>query len=79
MYMASFYWSTITLTTIAGSNQPVNDIEFIVMSINYLIGILIFATIVGNVGSMISNMNASRSEFQRRMDGVKQYMEFRKV
>ena len=28
---------------------------------------------------MISNMNVTRVEFQNRMDGVKQYMAFRKV
>lgn len=28
---------------------------------------------------MISNINVSRVEFQNRMDGVKQYMAFRKV
>lgn len=33
----------------------------------------------GNIGSMISNMNVARVEFQNRMDGVKQYMAFRKV
>lgn len=31
------------------------------------------------LGSMISNMNVARVEFQNRMDGVKQYMAFRKV
>lgn len=40
---------------------------------------LIFATIVGNVGSLISNMSAARTEFQNRIDSIKQYMEFRKV
>lgn len=34
---------------------------------------------LGNIGSMISNMNVARVEFQNRMDGVKQYMAFRKV
>jgi len=28
---------------------------------------------------MISNMNVARVDFQNRMDGVKQYMAFRKV
>ena len=42
-------------------------------------GVLIFATIVGNVGSMITNMNAARADFQAQMDAVKQYMEFRHV
>jgi cyclic nucleotide gated channel alpha 3 len=44
-----------------------------------LIGVLVFATIVGNIGSMITNMNAARAEFQNRMDAIKQYMVFRKV
>lgn len=41
------------------------------------IGVLIFATIVGNIGSMITNMNAARAEFQNKMDSIKQYMVFR--
>jgi len=28
---------------------------------------------------MISNMNAQRAEFQQQLDGIKRYMEFRKV
>lgn len=28
---------------------------------------------------MISNMSAARTEFQNKMDGIKQYMELRKV
>ncbi len=79
MYIYSFYWSTLTLTTIGETPRPEEDIEFAFVTVDFLIGVLIFATIVGNVGSMITNMNAARSEFQQKMDGVKQYMEFRKV
>ena len=79
MYIYSLYWSTLTLTTIGEIPQPVEDIEYLFVVVDFLIGVLIFATIVGNVGSMISNMNASRSDFQQKMDGVKRYMELRKV
>ncbi|CAG0887132.1 unnamed protein product [Darwinula stevensoni] len=78
-YIYSFYWSTLTLTTIGETPQPVKDEEFLFVIVDFLIGVLIFATIVGNVGSMISNMNAVRAEFQNRIDGIKQYMEFRHV
>ena len=79
MYIYSFYWSTLTLTTIGETPNPEGNEEIIFVTVDFLIGVLIFATIIGNVGSMITNMNKSNAEFQHKMDGVKQYMEFRKV
>lgn len=90
-YIYSFYWSTLTLTTIGEVPGPVLNIEYVFVTMDLMCGVLIFATIVGNVGrcvffflfsslySMISNMSAARTEFQNRMDGIKQYMELRKV
>ncbi|XP_049886204.1 cyclic nucleotide-gated cation channel subunit A-like isoform X2 [Pectinophora gossypiella] len=78
-YIYSFYWSTLTLTTIGETPQPEIDAEYLFVVADFLAGVLIFATIVGNIGSMISNMNVARVEFQNKMDGVKQYMAFRKV
>ena len=79
MYIYCFYWSTLTLTTIGETPTPERNEEIIYVTIDFLVGVLIFATIIGNVGSMITNMNKSNAEFQHKMDGVKQYMEFRKV
>ena len=78
-YVYSFYWSTLTLTTIGETPQPERDLEYFFVTIDFLVGVLIFATIVGNIGSMITNMNASRAEFRNKMDAIKQYMSFRKV
>ncbi|XP_043548201.1 cyclic nucleotide-gated channel cone photoreceptor subunit alpha isoform X1 [Chiloscyllium plagiosum] len=78
-YIYCLYWSTLTLTTIGETPPPVKDEEYLFVVIDFLVGVLIFATIVGNVGSMISNMNASRAEFQSKIDSIKQYMQFRKV
>ncbi|XP_077983706.1 cyclic nucleotide-gated channel alpha-3-like [Glandiceps talaboti] len=78
-YVYSLYWSTLTLTTIGETPPPEKDVEYAFVIFDFLVGVLIFATIVGNVGTMISNMNATRAEFQTRMDGIKQYMHLRKV
>uniref|UniRef100_A0A673GG38 Cyclic nucleotide gated channel subunit alpha 3b n=1 Tax=Sinocyclocheilus rhinocerous TaxID=307959 RepID=A0A673GG38_9TELE len=78
-YIYCLYWSTLTLTTIGETPPPVRDVEYLFVVSDFLIGVLIFATIVGNVGAMISNMNASRAEFQAKIDSIKQYMQFRKV
>lgn len=78
-YTYCLYWSTLTLTTIGQTPPPVRDVEYLFVVADFLIGVLIFATIVGNVGAMISNMNASRALFQAKIDSIKQYMQFRKV
>ncbi|KAK1803742.1 hypothetical protein P4O66_020761, partial [Electrophorus voltai] len=78
-YAYSMYWSTLTLTTIGETPPPEKNSEYFFVVADFLIGVLIFATIVGNVGSMITNMNAARADFQARIDAIKQYMSFRKV
>ena len=67
------------MTTIGETPQPEQDSEYLFVTIDFLLGVLIFATIVGNIGSMITNMNASRADFRNKMDAIKQYMSFRKV
>ncbi|KAM3857455.1 cyclic nucleotide-gated channel alpha-1 [Diretmus argenteus] len=78
-YAYSMYWSTLTLTTIGETPPPEENGEYFFVVTDFLVGVLIFATIVGNVGSMITNMNAARANFQARIDAIKQYMAFRKV
>uniref|UniRef100_A0A1I8EWI8 Cyclic nucleotide-binding domain-containing protein n=1 Tax=Wuchereria bancrofti TaxID=6293 RepID=A0A1I8EWI8_WUCBA len=78
-YIYSFYWSTLILTTIGEVPSPKRNIEFLFVIMDLMCGVLIFATIVGNVGSAISNMSVARTKFQNKMDGIKQYMKLRKV
>ena len=46
------------------------------VSISNIIYVII---ILGNIGSMITNMNAGKAEKRNRMAAIKQYMNFRKV
>ncbi|VDK81191.1 unnamed protein product [Litomosoides sigmodontis] len=78
-YIYSFYWSTLILTTIGEVPSPKRNIEFLFVIMDLMCGVLIFATIVGNVGSAISNMGEARTQFQNKMDGIKHYMRLRKV
>lgn len=78
-YLFSFYWSTLTLTTIGELPSPRTDWEYFFVIVDFLGGVLIFATIVGMVGGIITNMNVRRAEFQERLDNIKQYMGYRNV
>ncbi len=73
-YIYSLYWSTLTLTTIGELPQPQTNTEYMFVICDYLIGILMFATIVGNVGNIITNTQKNKAKFQTKMDNIKVYM-----
>lgn len=74
-YIKSLFWAALTLTTIGENESPETTLEYVFTGCTFLIGVLLFATIVGNMGDVISSMHAARAEFQQRMDGIKRYME----
>ncbi|MCP9265812.1 hypothetical protein DINM_021203 [Dirofilaria immitis] len=78
-YALSIYWSSLTLTTKGQQPYPMSSLEDALEVIDTLIGLLIFAVIIGSVGSIISTMNKEKSEFQDILDGIKFYMNYRKV
>ncbi|CAH8568833.1 unnamed protein product [Schistosoma intercalatum] len=73
-YLKSFYWATLTLTTIGDLSSPSSSIELTFTIVSYLIGVFIFATIVGQVGNIITTRNAHRTEFEKILDNAKSYM-----
>lgn len=78
-YLASFYWSTITLTTIGDIPRPESNVEYVVQILGYMLGVFVFATIVGQVGAVVENRNSLRLAFERHVDNAKRYMREHKV
>uniref|UniRef100_A0A158PBC6 Cyclic nucleotide-binding domain-containing protein n=1 Tax=Angiostrongylus cantonensis TaxID=6313 RepID=A0A158PBC6_ANGCA len=52
-YIYSFYWSTLILTTIGEVPGPVQNIEYLFVTLDLMCGVLIFATIVGNLEARV--------------------------
>jgi hypothetical protein len=52
-YLYAFYWSTLMLTAIGEVPAPVSNVEHVLVAFNLMIGVLLFATIVGNVGRFV--------------------------
>ncbi|KAL5255127.1 hypothetical protein ACHWQZ_G014532 [Mnemiopsis leidyi] len=78
-YTVCFYWSFLTLTTIGGSSDPETNLEYLFTGLTFFNGVFVFAAVVGNVGDVISNMNAARTEFQAKVDDIKRYMVHHRV
>nr|CAH8857729.1 unnamed protein product [Trichobilharzia regenti] len=74
IYLKSFYWATLTLTTIGDLSAPTSSIELTFTIVSYLTGVFVFATIVGQVGNIITTRNADRIEFEKILDNAKSYM-----
>ncbi|CAF4872961.1 unnamed protein product, partial [Rotaria sp. Silwood1] len=79
LYTYCFYWSTLLLSTIGDVPLPVKRVEYAFVLFDFMIGILIFATIIGSLGTMISSQSQSRQQVREKMDEIKRYMKFRSV
>lgn len=67
VYLRSLYWSTLTLTTIGDLPQPVTKAEYIFVTIEFIAGLLLFATILGHVANIVTNISMARKDFQGRI------------
>jgi CRP-like cAMP-binding protein len=77
-YIRSFYWSFVTMTGYNNTN-PTTQVETVFSIFVTLTGISLFATIIGTVGSLVTNLDSSKLYFRQKMDGVNDYMKYKKI
>ncbi|GMR47708.1 hypothetical protein PMAYCL1PPCAC_17903, partial [Pristionchus mayeri] len=78
-YTMSLYWSALTITTCGQQPWPTNSEQNILEVVDTLFGLFVFATILGSVGSVVSEFNEERTAYQTLLDRAKFYMKYRKV
>ncbi|XP_014661484.1 PREDICTED: LOW QUALITY PROTEIN: cyclic nucleotide-gated cation channel alpha-3-like [Priapulus caudatus] len=78
-YLHSFYWSTRALTMIGDLPQPRTKAQYVFCVLEIIFGLFLFATVLGHVSNIVTNVSAARKEFQARLDDVKTYMSLRRV
>ena len=78
-YTYSFLWGITSLTGIEIVSQPIMVRENVFCIGVVLFGVFVYAAIIGNVNGIMSNQRFAETEFQRRVDSVVQYMNYRKV
>jgi len=61
----SRYWSVTTLTlTQNPDTKPESKEDYIFLSFQIIFALLLFATIMGHVASIVSNLSNARKDFQ---------------
>lgn len=78
-YFYSFWFSTLILTTVGDTPQPKCELEFIFMIADLLIAVLVFASVVGSVGSVIMNLRNRDNVFFPNHELVKSYLRSQQI
>ena len=77
-YVAGIYWAFTTLTTVGyGDIIPSTDSERIFVTFSMMIGALLFAYIVGDIGSLLNTLDRQSALVEEKMDAVKEYLAWR--
>jgi hypothetical protein len=63
-YLQSFYWSTLTLSMVGDLPRPRVKVEYLYVIYQLLLGLFLFATVLGHVANIVTNVSAARKEFQ---------------
>jgi cyclic nucleotide gated channel alpha 3 len=65
------YWSISALTLAQNHDtKPTTKEDYIFLSVELIFALLLFATIMGHVASIVSNLSNARKDFQGRANKI---------
>jgi voltage-gated potassium channel len=81
-YIRSLYWCITTIATIGYGDYYPNhgsNLQIIYTIIVQLLGVGMYSYIIGNVATLIANIDTARSDFLNRMEQMKNFLHLKKI
>jgi hypothetical protein len=79
-YIRSLYWAVVTMTTVGyGDITPGRNVEYVFTIGVMMLGASMYAFIIGNLASLFSSIDATRTRFFARVDAADEYLRARDV
>ncbi|NWT81731.1 CNGA4 protein, partial [Lanius ludovicianus] len=78
-YLHSFYFSTLVLAMVGDTPAPQREEEFLFVTAGFLLAMLGFATITGNISTVIVNLSAADAAFYPDTGPMRRYLRARGV
>jgi len=78
-YIRCFYFATKTATSIGKNKRPTNILEIIFMTASWLMGVFVFAILIGDIRDIVGNARKNALDFQHQLDNITTYMNNNKV
>uniref|UniRef100_A0A0N5B0M4 Cyclic nucleotide-binding domain-containing protein n=1 Tax=Syphacia muris TaxID=451379 RepID=A0A0N5B0M4_9BILA len=69
-YIRCFYFVAAVATSIGSNPAPTNVIEYIYMTFSWMMGVFVFALLLGQIKDIVSNANKNREQYRQTMDAV---------
>ncbi|KAF8367813.1 tax-2 [Pristionchus pacificus] len=69
-YVRCFYFTAAVATSTGNNPAPTNVIEYIYMTFSWMMGVFVFALLLGQIRDIVSNANRNQEEYRRKMDAA---------
>jgi len=78
-YLRAYFWAVMVTTGVGKDIMPVSDVQYMFTTCAIIVGVLMYAVIVGSVGTALQSIDTPDSQRRRRMDAVREYLRQRDV
>lgn len=81
-YLQAFYWTITTLATVGYGDitpDPNNALQLLFTIITQLVGVGMYGYVIGNISTVISNMDLAKKQYMEKMDRVNTFLRYRNM